>query len=150
MSETIITKICPRCKENKSLLEFYKDQSRKSNHRAYCKNCCSAYNKTTEYKAATKRYHQSEKGKTYKKYYRQTKKHKATQKRYHIRHPEHHKAQNAANYAIRTGRLIAPRFLLCHYCPKPAQEYHHWQGYKPEYWLDVVPVCISCHNKQSL
>lgn len=79
--------------------------------------------------------------------YCKTKKGKASFKRYCIRHPERQKARSAVMMAVRKGRLSHPNTLLCHYCSVQAEQYHHWKGYAPEHWLDVVPVCMRCHNK---
>lgn len=147
-------KTCPRCKETKPLSEFYKNRSEKDGHGGWCKSCAlkqtKIYQKTEKGKATVKRRHQSEKGKTVQKCYRQTKKYKTYQKhyqkRYRICHPERQKAMDAVNNAIKNGKLPHVNTQLCYYCPNPAQQYHHW-SYLPEYWLDVVPICIKCHRK---
>lgn len=189
MSETIVTKRCSKCKEIKSISEFYKHYKRKDGHQSLCKICQKFYLQSEKNKETKKRYWQSEKGKAtlykakkrynqskkgreanicYKqskkgkgsnKHYAQSKKGKATHnrykrskkgqeatKRYHLRYPEKHKAHDAIVYAIKKGKLPRPDTKLCHYCPKPAQEYHHHKGYAQEHWLDVIPVCIDCHN----
>ena len=86
------------------------------------------------FKATQRRYEESEKG-------------KAVSKRRRQRYPERIKARDAVNKAVATGRLLRPDFRLCYYCPKPAQQYHHWKGYAKEVWLDVVPACKECHRK---
>lgn len=122
------------------------------------------YKKTTEGKIAKKRYDQSEKGKDCFKRYKQSKKGKAANKRYQQskkgktvalrgnqrfikHHPNQVKAVKAVYLAIKVGKLPRPNTQICHYCPKAAQQYHHWHGYEKEYWLDVVPVCTQCHIK---
>lgn len=80
--------------------------------------------------------------------YMLTTKGKAARKSFIARHPNQIKARNAVNNGIRDGRLPRATTQLCHYCPDPAQEYHHWHGYEPEYWLDVVPACEECHRKE--
>lgn len=168
MSEQIISKQCHTCKQIKPITEFYKHSETKDLHFSKCKTCCLKYAKeyrqSEKGKAYQKRYQQSEKGKIirYKawsryaatekgkaarKCYRQSKEGKVITKRYHVRHPERDKAHHAVNHAIRAGRLLRPNTLQCHYCPAQAKQYHHWHGYEPEHWLDVVPVCIPCHNK---
>lgn len=92
-------------------------------------------------------YRQSEKGKDAYKRFNKSEKGKSNYKRYRIRHPERRKARHAVNHAIEASKLPQPDTLLCHYCPKPAQQYHHWHGYAPKHWLDVVPVCTDCHRK---
>ena len=105
------------------------------------------YQKTEKGKVSQSRYHQTEKGKAAHRRYRQSEKGKAAQKHFYTNHPNYLKAKSAVNNAIRDGKLPRPDTLLCHYCPKPAQQYHHWRGYEPEHWLDIVPVCKQCHHK---
>jgi len=143
MSEQIITKRCYHCKQIKPLSEFSKTRTRKGGLQSYCKSCLKAYQKA---------YQQSEKGKAvFRKAstkHRRTFKGKATMKRSYARHPNYRKAIYTVNHAIRAGRLSRPDSLLCHYCSNPAQQYHHWHGYEPEHWLDVVPACRECHKKE--
>ena len=141
MSETTITKKCGH-----------------RNQKTHQRN----YRKSDKGKATDKRYRQSEKGKIssqkgrkkfrrtekYKlgnKRYRQTEKSKATLKRYCINNPEKVKALHAVNNAIRDGKLVRPDTFICSFCSKQAENYHH-PSYKPEHHLDVIPVCIKCHN----
>lgn len=157
-------KRCPKCKQSKTISGFHKDRNRKDGYCCWCKVCCSKhvkkYNKSERYKAirkqyeqseegkvAIKRYRQSEKGKIKDKHYYQSEKGKASSKLYYSHHPEEHKARQAINNAITSGKLPRPDTLLCHYCPKPAQEYHHWHGYEMAHWLDVIQVCRNCHIK---
>ena len=108
------------------------------------------YSQSEKFKSTQKRYQQTEKGKATqrrgRKKFQGTDKYKAGQKRFYGRHPNRIKAISAINNAIRAGKLPRPDTLQCHYCPKPAQHYHHWHGYEKEHWLDVIPVCIPCHN----
>lgn len=155
MAETIQTKYCPQCKQFKPLSEFHKKQSNKDGFQTYCKPCRKILAQSETNRAYQKiyqqHYRQTEKGKVAyskgNKKYRQTEKFKAKEKRYRVRYPGKVKAVKAINNAIKGGKLPRPDTLLCHYCPKPAQEYHHWHGYELEHYLDVVPVCIKCHNK---
>lgn len=137
MAEQIITNRCSGCKQFKPLLEFYKDRSKKNGLRSWCKSCQRDYAQSKKGKAAEKRYRQSEKGKA---------SHRKGNAEFNARHPDIIKAHNAITCAVTAGKLPRPNTRLCHYCPKPAQEYHHWHGYAPEHWLDVVPVCILCHK----
>ena len=150
MSEQIITKRCSCCKQFKPLSEFHKRNNRKGGHRYDCKVCnlkrIKEYLQTKKGKSIREIYRQSKENKTAQKRYKQSKKGKAADKRFRTRHPEQSKARNAVMIAIRVGKLPRPNTQLCHYCPKPAQQYHHHKGYEPEYWIDVVPVCIKCHN----
>lgn len=161
------TKRCSKCKQGKPISEFHKNRTTKDGLQAYCKSCQISdvnkyqktekgkttrklYSQSKEGKARYKRYRQSENGDSMRKKYAQSERGKTVQKRgdkhFNICHPNHRKAKNAVNHAVKAGRLPRPDTLICHYCPKPAQQYHHWHGYEKEHWLDVVPVCIQCHN----
>jgi len=171
MSEPIINKRCSRCKQIKPISEFYKHI--RYGLQSCCIICKRAYQRTEKGKVAhhkaNKKYRRSDKGKAIEKRYAQDEKRKAAHlksvekyhktekgkvvqraalKRFHACHPNHIKAKQTVNNAIRAGKLPRPDTLLCHYCPKPAQQYHHWRGYEPECWLDVVPVCNYCHVKE--
>lgn len=179
MSDKIISKRCFKCKEIKPISEFHKEAASRDGFKNDCKICCSKYKKeysqteqgkawwkrykqSEKGKAARKRYTKSEKRKAAKKRYKQSKKGKATQKRYaqsekgknatkcfNIFRPEQIKAVSVVNHAIRDGRLPRSDSLQCHYCPAQAKQYHHYLGYAPEHWLDVVPVCIKCHHNET-
>ena len=110
-------------------------QGKAALHRADCRR-----RQTKKFKLSQKRYWQSEKGKATQ---------RAAQKRYFIRYPECYKARYATNNAITAGKLPRPDTLQCHYCPKPAKEYHHYLGYEAKHALDVVPACKTCHQKKS-
>lgn len=57
-------------------------------------------------------------------------------------------ATNAIRYAVKCGRMVKATELPCHDCGKPAQVYHHHLGYARRHWLDVIPLCKSCHTKR--
>lgn len=145
-------------------IQYRKTEKGKAVHKRYRKSekgkvATKHYKQSEKGKAADKRYVQSEKGKITRRKawsrYAATEKGKAIIKccnraiikRYKVRHPERLKAHEAVNIAVRKGRLPRPDSLQCHYCPAQAKEYHHYKGYAPEHWLDVVPVCTKCHNK---
>ncbi len=119
-------KICSKCKETKSFAEFSKNCTRRDGYQNQCKICKSNSNK---------KYNQTEKGKTTR---------KVSDKRFHICHPKHRKVGNAVRNAIIAGRLPRPDTLQCHYCPVPAEQYHHPDYSKPFY---IFPVCKKCHQK---
>jgi len=157
------TKKCSKCKTIKPISEFNIDKQNKDGFRGYCKSCKKIYEgeyRQTEHgkamrkhyfqskkgKIAIKRHQQSEKGKNARKRYKRSEKGKATEKRYLARNLNRIKARHVINNAIRDGKLVSPKLLLCRYCPKPAKEYHHYLGYEPEFWFAVAPVCIDCHR----
>ncbi len=58
------------------------------------------------------------------------------------------KARIAVGRLIQSGKLPRADALICAHCQLVcAAEYHHFNGYEPEHWLDVVPLCIPCHKK---
>lgn len=141
MSEPIITKTCRVCKETKPFSEFYIHSHMKEGRLGKCKTCCTKQQKkhrdTKQGRAAIKRYRQSDKGKAA---------HIYSQKCYNIRNPNQFEAHKTVSNAVRTGKLSRSNIKQCHYCFKQAQEYHH-PSYALENQLDVIPVCIKCHNK---
>jgi len=163
MAEQIITKRCCTCKQIKPHTEFYQNKARKDGHQEDCKVCHRKadrkYRQTEtgklNHRKGDRKYRQSEKGKiTIKekdKRYKQRENGKLVNwlavKRFRAKHPEQTKAGRAVNHAIEAGKMARPDTRLCHSCTKPAQEYHHWRGYDPEHYLDVVPVCKKCHKK---
>lgn len=155
MADEIISKRCSKCKEIKPISEFHKNKVRKDGLQGYCKPCKKiyemTYQKTEKGKAAQKRHRKSDKRKASQKRYNQSEKGKANlrakQERFNARHPNFIKAKHAVNNAIQVGKLPRPDNLRCHYCDHPAKHYHHYKGYAPEHWLDVVPVCVPCHVK---
>lgn len=63
------------------------------------------------------------------------------------RNSQKRKAQQAVSNAKRDGKLIKPDYCEgCGTSEKKIQA-HHW-SYEPEYWLDVVWLCTSCHGKE--
>ena len=130
----------------KAVLRYNKTEKGRAIHKKGNKK----YGLTEKFKISQKRYNQTAKGKTALrralKKYQQSEKGKAAYKRFHARHPNHRKAMIAVKNAIKAGKLARSNSRLCHYCPKPAKQYHHWHGYAKEHWLDVIPVCVSCHN----
>jgi len=100
-------------------------------------------------KESEKRYRESERCKNTRKKYMQTENFKISerngQKRFHLRHPNQRKARYAVRQAIKEGKLPKPNSLQC-LCGKQAVQYHHHKDYAPEFWLDVIPVCIDCHK----
>ena len=156
MSEQILTKRCPKCKQFKSLSAFSKHLSKKDGLQSNCKSCKKAYNQSEQGKIVSRRsvakYQKTPKGKASASKYHQTPNGKIVHRKAVAKHragnPNYDKAGHAVNDAIKAGRLPSANTWLCHYCPAQAQQYHHWHGYEPEHWLDVVPACVECHKKE--
>lgn len=140
MSEQIISKTCTKCKQTKALSEFHKDYNKKDKHRSDCKVCQCAtkiqYRQSKHGKIIRQRYAKTEKGKNLISFYN---------KQWRLLHPERILAVNKVMYAICIDKLKPAKMLKCTYCSKQAEDYHHYLGYAPEHWLDVIPVCRKCH-----
>jgi hypothetical protein len=59
----------------------------------------------------------------------------------------HVQARTALNHAVADGLIPKVSTLLCEWCGKPAQTYHHHRGYEPEFQLTVIPLCRQCHGR---
>ncbi len=152
MPENTITKRCSTCKEIKKLSEFYKRKHSKDGYRYQCKECekLRPNRKETNRNWARKNQY-TEKHQAYALQYQKSDKYKKTHSNssanYRLLHPEICKAHDTVNGAIRYGRMKKASSFNCAFCDNPAKQYHHYLGYEPEHWLDVIPLCIKCHRK---
>lgn len=109
-------KKCAKCKEPKSLLEFYKNRSKKDGLQNYCKSCAKIYQQSETFKTYQKRYQ---------KVYQQTKKGKdAIQRamnRFCNRYPERRKAKDAVKIAIIAGKIPNIKTRRCYFCYEQAK-----------------------------
>ena len=137
----MITKKCCKCKEVKAIKEFYKAKNRKDGHQTYCKTCNTKreYSKTEKFKLYAQKYRQSEVGK---------KKQLESIKRIQKKHPRFINALTAIAHAIKANKIPKASSLICHFCLKPAQHYHHPFGYDLEHQFNIIPVCAKCHKQQ--
>jgi hypothetical protein len=137
-----MSKTCSKCKQSKPLSEFRKNPNHKDKRQSQCKfcqkQCDKLYRQTEDYKKSQRQYQKSKKGKIVRFQIGQR-----TRKKY----PERIKARHFVNHAIEKDELKSPNKFKCVYCGKQAEQYHHWHGYEPEHWLDVVPSCRSCDRK---
>lgn len=167
MAEQIISKRCSKCKEIKPFSEFNKDKTKKDGNTSRCKSCRiddhKQYYKANKEKEIerSKKYQKTEKGKInhqearfrYNKSDKGKKKNRKASSHYRFNNPEKFNARDFVNKAIGKGDIPRPSLLKCHYytqnsdCEKQAKQYHHYLGYEPEHWLDIVPVCRNCHIK---
>lgn len=56
-----------------------------------------------------------------------------------------YKVTSMVSRAVKKGVLLPVATQRCCDCDAWAQQYHHNNGYEPEHWLDVVPLCRRCH-----
>ena len=116
---------------------FRKSQKSKNIKRKYEKSEKNKHRRKKQrkldwYIKAQRKYIQSQKGKN-------------NIKRYRKRHPDKVVAWGIVGYAIKIGQIPKAAEFNCD-CGKQAQLYHHHNGYEPEHWLEVTPVCYKCHN----
>ena len=126
----VLKKTCITCKIEKVLTEYSYDKGNRDGRQSDCTECACI---------RRRKYENTPQGK-------EKKKQRAR------RYPERVNARVRVGVAIQRGKLSKPSIYLCHnvQCQKRAQEYHHWHGYEREYWLDVIPLCKSCHIKKHL
>lgn len=152
-------KTCSNCRLRKPLTEYYRNSSRKDGYNLWCKNCL---------KPLIKKHKQSNKYKTLQAEYskrsevRDRSNHRRKFRR--ITNPEKYraidarerkkldpakvKARERIRSAINSGKIPKASTYTCSECnERQARHYHHHNGYEPEHWLDVVPVCTFCHPK---
>lgn len=154
MPKQIITKRCSSCKNYLPIKEYNKDRSRIDGLNHYCRKCSKEkdhkyrhsshginithlYIKSDAHKTACKRYRQSEKGKTVM---------RRAFKKYKAKNPLLIQAISKVNNSIKGMKLPKPNTLPCYCCNRQAEQYHHYLGYEPEHWFDVLPVCRKCHR----
>ena len=140
-------KQCARCEKVRPLSEFYTNKSHricKICHREYTK-CWREENreKSRMVSALWKKDNPDKVALQYKRYVCRRRK---VRELFHLLYPEHRKARDTVKRAIKTDKLPRPNTLQCYYGNHPAKEYHHWRGYEPKHWLNVIPVCILCHG----
>jgi hypothetical protein len=73
------------------------------------------------------------------------------------RTPEYWELQRYKVSAIRAvakevtaGRMPPVHTLKCSNCGVKALVYHHHKGYEKEFWLDVIPLCGTCHKESHI
>ena len=164
-------KICTDCKQIKPLDSFHKLSTRKDGHRSICKQCRSIKSRSEKNKALgrkrNRKYRHTEKGKGNRREYQieyrthgdgraanmryqQSEKGKITHRNSvyadRARNPIKAKVRGTVGVAVYRGKIPSAKYLKCAKCGDDARHYHHHNGYDREFWLDVIPVCIPCHN----
>ena len=62
--------------------------------------------------------------------------------------PADPRAHAAIAHAVAAGVLPPVATVPCADCGGRARFRHHEQGYAPEHWLAVVPLCGRCHSRR--
>jgi len=122
------TKACTTCGETKELIEFSKRRELKSGFHSRCKACSNAYRR--EY-AKTKSYIHS-----------RTK----SLLNYEKNNPDKLKARSAVHNAVARGALKKTA-CIARECGSEKVHAHHYLGYKPEHWLDILWLCQKHHAR---
>lgn len=136
-------KKCARCKESKSLDNFYKGRKY---YNSYCKKCWYFY--TKEYEDTHPKYkikHQ-EVDRLYqarKRNFGLVDKTKENEK-WREKHPKGSSAHGIVNYYIKIGKIKRKKCKICKEFPTYA---HHEDYDKP---FEIIWLCPSCHKKYHL
>ncbi len=152
--DAINTKTCIKCKRNLPVTCFSKHKREKDGLQWWCKECVNEYDKT---------YVEKPDALETKRLYRVSAKNKARQKRYYTsekgllaaknnreRHVQERVARSEVYKAVLRGDMIKPD--SCAQCNEQRDgknkriEAHHYLGYEPEHWLDVIWLCTKCHR----
>lgn len=134
-------KVCSTCGEAKPHSEYHKGNANDGLRHA-CKACTNAQNRGIYYQnheshlEAKRRYRRENPDAR-----------RATIAQHEQRHAEKRDAYHAVWHAIKRGELPRPSTLACAKCQAPAEIYHH-HSYEEQYWLDVEPLCRTCHGKE--
>lgn len=147
------TKRCYKCNIEKPISEFHKNKLAKDGLQSYCKSCSTKlmaeYRATETGKLVFHKMNTSEKGHAKYARYRKTEKYKNGHRlhatKYKKSHPEVIKAHQAVAKAIKDRVIPKAADFKCSRCDKQAKHYHHYLGYDPKHWLDVIPLCLQCH-----
>lgn len=138
-------KKCSSCGEIKSVEDFYRNAARKDGFDDYCRLCRSV---------AVRKYNRTPKGRRVQveaqlRWQKNNWEEKKTAMREYYRlHPKRTAARSAVSNAVASGRLPRASTKRCVKCGCAAEHYHHHNGYEQEHWLDVVPICSTCHGKE--
>ena len=132
------TKVCSRCKQEKSKSEFFLSRRAKDSLQDWCKTCKLSYQRSPTGKESKKK-----SGKKYRQSPAGREAQKKSDKKQRLKFPEKEKARQAVKYAVGIGGLIRPWYCeLCFITCQP--EAHHLDYSKP---LEVEWLCFDCHKK---
>lgn len=135
------TKKCSKCGEAKPLDEFHRNRKMPDGLQYVCKTCRAEERRA--YYAANREY-QDEVNRTWR--IANPEKVEQYYARERAKYPERVAARSEVNKAVKRGDFPPPSALVCDHCQEAqAEQWHHYLGYAPEHWLDVIAVCIPCH-----
>lgn len=161
---------CPKCKLTKDESEFNRDKSKKGGLSIYCKQCRRLQRKlyveaNHEQVVERQRQYNARHKEERKQYYENTRSARIAYGReyrkknmpvilerlreYGEKYPERILAAKAVREAIKQKAIKPARKQKCADCGKKAQHLHH-ESYEPDQWINVVPLCRSCHKKRHM
>lgn len=138
-------KECTKCHRKKSWNEYHKQKEGKNGLRSVCKKCTNIQSKIS--KAKNPNYKRNDRNRKKQKYHndpacREIIKQRTrnyTKRKYFF-------AGQAVYQAVKSGKLPHISTQFCVKCGKPANQYHHPNGYNKENALNVEPMCFTCHD----
>lgn len=135
----MLTKVCFKCKQQKSPVDFYKHPMMADGRLGKCKECTKK-DVQENYRLRREQYSEYDAKRC------QTPERKAQQRatiaRARVRSPEKYRARQAVGRAVRSGKL---RRMPCEVCGSLRVQAHHHDYSKP---LDVHWMCWRCHNDE--
>jgi hypothetical protein len=167
MSTTQLTKCCSNCKQELPDSGFYRDKRAKDGLQSACKHCqaerqrqyrrteqgretnkrlCKRHNQRRNIKASKLKYRITNKDKLYAQSNRWARSEAGHE--YKEKHALEITARYEVNKSVKSGRIAKPTCMPCARCVERAAEWHHWAGYEPEHWFDIMPLCIPCHTAE--
>lgn len=139
------TKLCRRCKVEKSIEMFCSNKQSSDGKFWWCKQCQSkhyALNVDHRRKQNAERYAKIKLDPI--KLERWKKISLITSNRSKQNHKDKNSARLAVRYAIKCGKLVRPDF--CSACGTEGVVEAHHDSYEKEKWLDVKWLCRRCHS----
>lgn len=131
---------CGTCGETKTLGMFVPDTSKPNSRKNTCRDCRNANDRQRRENRGRKPRKEASNPRT------NRQKYLASLRRWREENPLAKYAHEAVHQATKTKAIPRPESLCCLKCSRIAAHYHHFLGYEPEHWLDVIPLCRSCHR----
>lgn len=126
-----LTKICPKCNEEKSLKTgFWMVYGR--NYASYCKKCSRIFGRKSD-----KEYQRKKRSANPEKKLKEN-------REYREKYPERYSAQKRISADIVSGKIKKQPCVICGIKPAYA---HHEDYSKP---LEIIWLCPSCHKRRHL
>jgi hypothetical protein len=138
------TKVCRSCKEAKPTSEFYPHDGHKDGLSSYCHKC-TLQRRAIRYRSGHNRQLKAEYDKRANQTERRKLQRRAAMRRWRSRNKQSVEAHMAVRWAVYFGILPPLGKTPCGKCGQPSYQYHHTNGMEEPHWIDVVPLCKTCH-----